>query len=84
MVDFILFIVMNKLCDFKQVIQTFAAELGIKVELVSQKREPKEKELSENSGVFFDWIISVKTSDGIYNFFQCYYPSPQPLLKPQF
>ena len=46
MVDFILFIVMNKLCDFKQVIQTFAAELGIKVELVSQKREPKEKELS--------------------------------------
>ena len=53
MVDFILFIVMNKLCDFKQVIQTFAAELGIKLELVSQKREPKEKELSQKILEYF-------------------------------
>lgn len=55
MVDFILFIVMNKLCDFKEIIQTFAAEIGIK--MVSQKRTKREGIESENSGVFFDWII---------------------------
>lgn len=51
MVDFILFIVMNKLCDFRQIIQTFAAELRSK--RVSQKREPKEKELSQKILEYF-------------------------------